>query len=61
MVAELEAEAQVRKLEELRLEKYLRASTTLLALGLVDKMEEQNNRDLSVLFCKSRRMQAAMY
>lgn len=42
--APLEAEAQVRKLgEELKVEKDVQLSTTLLASGLTDKVEELNN------------------
>ena len=49
--AQLEAEAWVRKLEEeLRLKKVVRLSTTLLALGLADKVGEQDN-NLENLVC----------
>lgn len=47
---QLKVEAQVRKLVKLRLEKDMQVSTTLLALGLADKMEEQNNK-LKTLVC----------
>lgn len=48
--AQLEAEAQVKKLEELRLEKDVCLSTVLLASGLADKLEEQVNK-LETLVC----------
>lgn len=38
--AQLEAEARVRKLEELKLEKDIQLSTILLFSGLTDKVEE---------------------
>lgn len=41
--AQLEAEALVRKLENLRLEKHMRVSTTLLVSGLADKVGKQDN------------------
>ena len=47
--AQLEAEARVRKLEELKLEKDIQLSTILLFSGLTDKVEEQNN--LETLAC----------
>lgn len=49
--AQLEAETQVRKLgEELKLEKDMQLSTTLLPLGLTDKVGEQDNK-LETLAC----------
>lgn len=44
---QLEAEARMRKLKkELKLEKDIRVSTTLLASGLADAVEEQNSFSL---------------
>ena len=41
--AQLEAEAQVRELEEeLRLETDMQLTTTLLTLGMAEKLEEQD-------------------
>lgn len=57
--AQLEAEAKVGKLEEeLRLEKIVWLSTILLALGLADKVGEQDNQleTSSGHFCKGRRV-----
>lgn len=48
--AQLEAEAQVKRLEELGLEKDECLSTILLASGLADKLEEQVNK-LETLVC----------
>lgn len=49
---QLQAEAQVRKLEqELKLKKDVQLSTTLLASGLADKMEEQNNKLNTLVWC----------
>lgn len=52
---QLEAEAQVKELkEELWLEKDMQLSTTMLASGLANKVGEQDNKDLTMLFCKAR-------
>lgn len=48
--AQLQAEAQVRKLEELRLKKDVQMSTTPLASQLADKVGEQDNQ-LKTLVC----------
>ena len=49
--AQLEAEAQVRKMEEeLSLEKDVQLSTTLLTSGLEDEVEEQH-KNLVTLVC----------
>ena len=49
--AQLEAEARVRQLEEeLKLEKNVQVSTALPALGLADKMREQDCK-LEILAC----------
>ena len=42
--AQLKAKSQVRKLEELRLEKHVQLLVILLASGLADKVEKQNNK-----------------
>lgn len=55
---QVEVEAQVRELEgELRLEQDVWVSTTLLALGLTNKLGEA--KDLSVPFCKAKSVQTA--
>lgn len=52
----LQAKAEVKKLEkELRLEKDVHMSTTLLALGLVDKVRKQDNV-LEALMCHSAKL-----
>lgn len=48
--AQLEADAPVKKLEELRLEKGVWLSTTLLASGLADQVGEQDNM-LEIVAC----------
>lgn len=46
---QINADAQVRKLEELRFKKNIQLSTTLLASGLTDKMENRTvSEDLKV-------------
>lgn len=61
--AQLKAEAQAIKMEEeLRLEKNVWVSTTLLALELAYKMRESRttNGDFNVSFYKARKVQAAV-